>query len=1255
VWCDILKKKLLLIGIVLVFLLALPFATAGDLDDATVYYSFDDVDLSGSNPDDLSINGNDGTNEGADTGQTGILGEAFDYIKANTDRVDFPTGLITGSSDRTVCLWAKPDAVGTSNYLFGIGTASANEVFGAQFTSINDLTVVGWSGEDRITGYTLPNTNWAHYCFTVESNSLKTYVNGGLEDTWSHTYATGSSFANIGKHPSASSYDFDGLIDEFVIYDFAITLSQVGELYNSGNGYNPYALPPSGVNESAESTSIVKQVNDVIVNNVLTTITSSSFEVLNDATPIYGGYSFKMEATQFDNELYCELEFNGTVIANITRDNTVDQLGNGFKLTPIFVVDKGIYTRNFNCKKLSGSPASRIIISDGVGVNHLLVDEHNNTLPYNYINVSKNVTSGVGYTLIDSFNITTGLNNRTDNLTNHIIIEGDLSYTNNGVVSELPSTYMSVAGINCTFYPRTVDVGKTGSVGIDCIATNVTHNTTYTINVYGNGTDFDYDGLIIAKSFFVGYDEVVGGTGAATGLVFSGDSDNALFSAPGGNAHHAISNVFTKASVSLTSDKDSLTRLWITIVNGSTYRTINFSRFLAAGETGVLIGQDIIENLPLDTYNTTIWGNCGTSGANCTFSGGQTGGYITDVTTTIVNAFNVTSYNVFDNVSIQIFNVTNGGVVSSVAGVANIFSSHDLINLTISSNGYFDKVVINHNTSINLNVSLTPLYYLGDVSYTGFTNYSGVFYSNNISYGVEFLCPVGESRVASLVVDGVVFDSFSVVCNNNLVNNVGSFVYDFEGSFDSFFNWTGNSAVTSNFSVTWDLFRPSISQSFTSGIGFNNNTINIEVTCTDTVSPIVTYNISWVGVLVNYSNQTSGTTINFNENASIENYVYTVCTDLAGNVRTNNFSQTVYSTTFFLVNEQDGTFFDVNNLSSVVVYIDDNSTSLDLKSLGSNNFSFTSTGNDILRFEYIYGDGFIINRYFDMSFVDSVDTRFCAIPDGNLQFYEQIVVSSIDTTRVSLEASFADCIVFSDTTRFAYQNAFSIRTFTIDTTYVLYNYLSGNVKAILASIDGGIEAFINVDSLVFSSGAFNQGLRAESLTVEKFSDTTMLILYNNTNEDNAALSVVLTRQDTGAIVYSEDEFDNVNSFILYYDFSALTGLENDTLFKVVVENVREDGTSSRLSRFFNTAGKTGIINPKIAFLFVFLMLIFGITFPTASDALSWFGMFLCIGNLGIIAASILTEGLGFLLAVNGVVMIYIIIIMVNQTSQKVAT
>src|SRR6056297_3661906 len=97
------------------------------LDDAEIYYSFDNDDNTGSNPDDISGNANDGTNNGATTGVTGIINEAYDYDGIN-DRLD--TGYTNSALESySFHFWIDADDVTGNAALIGsLDTGASNRI-----------------------------------------------------------------------------------------------------------------------------------------------------------------------------------------------------------------------------------------------------------------------------------------------------------------------------------------------------------------------------------------------------------------------------------------------------------------------------------------------------------------------------------------------------------------------------------------------------------------------------------------------------------------------------------------------------------------------------------------------------------------------------------------------------------------------------------------------------------------------------------------------------------------------------------------------------------------------------------------------------------------------------------------------------------------------------------------------------------------------------------------------------------------------
>ncbi len=79
-----------------------------------------------------------------------------------------------------------------------------------------------------------PAGEWVHEAMTDDGEQLKEYTNGQLINVWPTTGAeigTGEHMV-VGAWPPWSAYNFEGSIDEFQIFDRALTAEEVQALYN---------------------------------------------------------------------------------------------------------------------------------------------------------------------------------------------------------------------------------------------------------------------------------------------------------------------------------------------------------------------------------------------------------------------------------------------------------------------------------------------------------------------------------------------------------------------------------------------------------------------------------------------------------------------------------------------------------------------------------------------------------------------------------------------------------------------------------------------------------------------------------------------------------------------------------------------------------------------------------------------------------------------------------------------------------------
>jgi hypothetical protein len=241
-------NKRFLIIFSLMMLLLTSFAFATNLTDGNVLYSsFDDSDLtSGVHPSDVSGSNNNGMNYGATTGVTGLItGEAFDFDGTN-DFIEVPE-LFSGQSAFTFCTWSEADSVSDDLTIFDYrGNNILTYMILNDGNENNEIEVYirdATDGANRIETTSYTTTDKLHICYTVDGTAkeMELFVNGAsiATETWSGALTDLSQSSNyIGKN-SADSEFYDGLLDDtFLVYD-VLTLSEIQDVYNSGNGDSP--------------------------------------------------------------------------------------------------------------------------------------------------------------------------------------------------------------------------------------------------------------------------------------------------------------------------------------------------------------------------------------------------------------------------------------------------------------------------------------------------------------------------------------------------------------------------------------------------------------------------------------------------------------------------------------------------------------------------------------------------------------------------------------------------------------------------------------------------------------------------------------------------------------------------------------------------------------------------------------------------------------------------------------------------------
>ncbi len=190
-----------------------------------------------------TANDSAGTNHGTPTGSpaytTGILGQAID-LDGSDDYVTLPSG-IANTEDITVAAWVNWDGGGTWQRIFDFGTGTYEYMILTPNASSNELTFLFTGSGGGATSQKLKTTElaigqWVHVAVTVGADTGKLYVNGQLKDINTAMTINPSDLNPtvnyIGKSQWSNDPLFNGRIDDFRIYDYALSDSEIAALNN---------------------------------------------------------------------------------------------------------------------------------------------------------------------------------------------------------------------------------------------------------------------------------------------------------------------------------------------------------------------------------------------------------------------------------------------------------------------------------------------------------------------------------------------------------------------------------------------------------------------------------------------------------------------------------------------------------------------------------------------------------------------------------------------------------------------------------------------------------------------------------------------------------------------------------------------------------------------------------------------------------------------------------------------------------------
>lgn len=242
--------------------------TAGGstVKDKTEYYWDFETEASGGVFDDL-VSGQNLTEVAGNSlthGASGIIGNA-DHFPGGAPGVgtNYLTGVSgahakAGTENFSVSAWVKYDSALAGNARMILTNASSSTTnYHLKLNAAGTFTFAMSGTTYSVTSVATATINtWHHVCgvYDTDANLIKISIDGGAFVTAAASFATSAPSSTTLKVGGGSSYgltsyeDWEGYIDSVGIFDDALTISEVGDLYNSGAG-DDYPYPSAGANE----------------------------------------------------------------------------------------------------------------------------------------------------------------------------------------------------------------------------------------------------------------------------------------------------------------------------------------------------------------------------------------------------------------------------------------------------------------------------------------------------------------------------------------------------------------------------------------------------------------------------------------------------------------------------------------------------------------------------------------------------------------------------------------------------------------------------------------------------------------------------------------------------------------------------------------------------------------------------------------------------------------------------------------------
>ena len=180
---------------------------------------------------DLSGNGNNGTIDAPTISLNSTAGLCFDF-DGSDDLVttSFGSGRNPFSSPTTYVAWVKTDSATASRMWLDHGSNGTNQRLYCALITADNTTPFGIQSSAWSVPSNADTSKWYHQALVMDSGTARGYYDGIAAGTKSYTSYTLPGNVRAGGR---ASYNWDGQIASFAIYDKALSAAEVKQNFNS--------------------------------------------------------------------------------------------------------------------------------------------------------------------------------------------------------------------------------------------------------------------------------------------------------------------------------------------------------------------------------------------------------------------------------------------------------------------------------------------------------------------------------------------------------------------------------------------------------------------------------------------------------------------------------------------------------------------------------------------------------------------------------------------------------------------------------------------------------------------------------------------------------------------------------------------------------------------------------------------------------------------------------------------------------------